>query len=111
MKYVILRDRTRIDNCNDSTTSNSIFAVRDSYEAAGAVRDLFNPENSSVIRVYNEDGTESVVGSDLVLQAGCRITEDGDKFVCEITTRVKTAEEKMQDEIAELQEVVLGEES
>lgn len=107
MKYVILADGTRIDNCNDSTTSNSIFAVRDSYAAAGLVRDNFNSENSSVVRVFNSDDTEDTVGSDLVLLPGCIITEDGANFVCQITLRAKTDNEKMQDEIAELQEAIL----
>lgn len=110
MKYVILLDGTRINDCNDSTTSNSIFAVRDTYEEAGAVRDLFNINNAKAIKVF-EEGTDAEVafGSDLVLIPGCTITEDGEKFVCEITTRIKTEVEKLQDQINELQDVVIEE--
>lgn len=109
MKYVLLADGTRIDNCSDSTTSNSIFAVRSSYGDAGAVRDLFNNKNTAVIRVYNEaTDTESTVGADLVLIPGCTITEDSGTFVCEISTRVKTEMEKINDELHEIQDVLLG---
>ena len=106
--YVILADGTKIENCTNSTTSNSVFAVRNSYSAAGAVRDQFTAENAKVITVYDDEDQETTSGADLVLIPGCKITEDGENFVCEIDTRVKTNEEKMQDEIAELQEAILN---
>lgn len=110
MQYVILADDTRIDNCNDSTTSNSIFAVRSNYSEAGAVRDLFNSINATVVRVYNEKGEETAIGSDLVLVPGAILTENGDGTVtCEITTRVKTEMETMHDQISELQDIIVGE--
>ena len=103
MKYVLLSDGTRIDDCTDSTTSNSIFAVRGTYEAAGAVRDLFTSENSTEISVYDVSTDEKVVeGIDLILVDGCEIHVDGDDIVCEITTRTKTTEEKLLDEIDKL---------
>lgn len=108
MKYVILADGTRIDNCNDSTTSNSIFAVRSSYEEAGAVRDLFTAENSTVIKVYNDKDEEQVIGADLILLDGAKLTVNGEDVICEITTRVKTEMEKVHDEITELQDAVIG---
>lgn len=109
MKYVILTDGTQIDNCTDSTTSQNIVVLRDTYALAGAVRDLFTDDNTSVIEVYEEDGTTSVIGSNLVLVSGCTISETTDGYTCVITLRGKTNEEKMQEEIAELQEIVLEE--
>lgn len=108
MKYVILADNTRIDNCSDSTTSNEIFAVRNSYEEAGAVRDLFTDENSIVVCVYDEQDQLVTKGSNLVLVSGAVIEEQNDKFICAITTRGKSEIETIKDEITELQEAVLG---
>lgn len=108
MKYVVLLDGTMVENCSDSTTSNSIFAIRSNYEEAGAVRDTFTKTNAAVIRVFNEEGTEVAVGSDLVLLDGANLIANGDGTVtCEITTRAKTELEKMHDEISELQDVVV----
>lgn len=108
MKYVILADNTRIDNCNDSTTSNSVFAIRDNYGDAGDVRDLFTAENATVIKVFNENDEEVTKGVDLVLLPGVKLTESEDgKIICEIDTRIKTEMEKIQDEIAELQEAII----
>ena len=108
MKYVILSDNTKIGNCTDSTTSQNIVALRNSYEEAGAVRDMINNDNSEVISVYNEDDTEVVTGSDLVLLAGCTIKEVADGYTCIISLRNKTTEEKMKEQIEELQETILG---
>ena len=115
MYYVVLADGTRIDNCSGSTTSNYICAIRDNYADAGAVRDLITPENAAVIRVYRVDsdkeGSEPVeitVGADLVLIPGADLVEVMDKVECRITTRVKTDVEKLQDEVSELQDVVIG---
>ena len=110
MKYIILSDGTRINNCNDSTTSNSIFAVRDSYGAAGAVRDQFTKTNSSVIKVYDEaDDKEVTFGADLVLEDGCKISFVDGTYVCEITTRQKTEMEVIKDEITEIQDYLIEE--
>ena len=108
MKYVILADNTRINGCTDSTTSNAIYAERDSYEQAGAVRDLFTAENAAVIRVFNSDDTEAVAGANLVLLDGCKISAVSGKYVVEINTRYKTDTEVLTEEVAELQEAVLG---
>ena len=108
MKKVILTDNTKIEKCTDSTTSQYIEAFRSSYEDAGAVRDLITADNSEVITVHNEDDTVAVTGSDLVLLSGCEIKEVTDGFVCIISLRNKTTEEKMQQQIEELQEAVLG---
>ena len=114
MRYVLLADGTKIENCNDSTTSNSIFAVRDTYEDAGAVRDLFTEENAVVIRVFapaekeGEEDVEMVVGSNLVLLDGAKLTKNADgKFVCEINTRVKTENELLNDRISDLEDIVV----
>ena len=114
MRYVLLADNTRIDGCNDSTTSNSIFAVRDTYEDAGAVRDLFTSENAQVIRVFapaEEEGgedVEMVVGSNLVLLDGAKLTKNADgKFVCEIDTRVKTEMELINDRLTDVEDIVV----
>lgn len=108
MKYVVLADNTRIVNCTDSTTSNEIFAVRESYLEAGSVRDLFTDENATVISVYDSEDKLVTKGSNLVLIPGATITEQDGKFICEIKTRVKTEMETIKDEISELQEAVLG---
>lgn len=110
MKLVVLTDGTRIENCADGTSANTIMAVRDSYGNAGAVRDLFTAENSKVIKVYDvgEEETLESTAPDRVLIAGATISENGGNFICTINTRVKSDTEKMQDEIAELQEAILG---
>lgn len=107
MKKVILADGTIIDNCTDSTTSNEIYALRSSYETAGAVRDLFTTTNSKTIEVQDEEGKIVTKGADLVLLDGCTITTTDDGYVCQIRTRIKTETEIMQDQIAELQEAVI----
>lgn len=111
MKLVVLKDGTRIENCADGTTANTIMAIRDSYGNAGAVRDLFNADNTKVLKIYDvtEEGEEFVTTSaNRVLVGGTTITEGEDGFVCAINTREKSITEKMQDEIAELQEAILG---
>ena len=109
MKIVVLTDGTRIEGCSDSTTVNSVLAVRETYEAAGAVRDLFTDENSGAIRILNSDGTEYTTGSGLKLldDAALRATVDG--VICEISLRNKTEIEILQDQIAELQEAIIEE--
>ena len=108
MKYVVLADGTRIDNCNDSTTPNEIYVIRETYGEAAAVRDLFTAENASVIRVYNSNDILDSVGSDLVLEDRANLFPSVEGIICNIIVRAKTNEEKMQDEIRELQDVVLG---
>lgn len=109
MRKVILADGTLIPNCTDSTTSNEIFALRNTYEEAGAVRDLFTPDNSLRIEVKNENDETVVLGTDLILLEGATLSSTGTGVICTITTRVKTELEKMQDEISELQEVIIEE--
>ena len=109
MKKVILKDGTQINNCTDSTTTNEIYALRESYEQAGAVRDLFTAENASVIEVQDSEGEVITRNANLVLIDGATINPSDDGFVCVIKTRVKTETEIMKDEIAELQEAVIGE--
>lgn len=108
MKKVILTDGTIINNCTDSTTSNEIYALKDSYGDAGAVRDLFTTKNSSTIVVKDENDDIVAKGINLVLMNGATIIPENDKFICIIKTRIKTETEIMKDEIAELQEVVIG---
>ena len=107
MKKVILSDGTTITNCTDSTTSNEIYALRETYEQAGAVRDLFTEENAKTITVKDENDITVTVGADLVLISGGELIENPDGIVCCVKTRVKSNMEKMQDEIAELQEIVI----
>lgn len=107
MKKVVLKDGTVIENCTDSTTSNEIYALRKSYEEAGAVRDCFTSENSKTITVKSENDEVITVGADLVLLDGCSINPTEGGYVCAIKTRVKSEMEKMKDEIAELQEIVI----
>lgn len=107
MRKVILADKTVIPNCTDNTTSTEILAVRPTYGEAGAVRDLFTPENSIRIEVKNEDDETVVLNSDLVLLEGADLNETENGVICRVRTRVKTELELMHDEIAELQEVVI----
>ena len=113
MRYIILADDTRIDNCTDSTTSNSISVVATSYQRAGKIRDSFTDENSRVIKVYNAENDDLLeTGADLILIEGCRIyeqkVEDTTQCVCVIATRNKTNEEKLNDRITDLEEAVIG---
>ena len=109
MKSVLLTDGTRIINCSEATTSDSIYIVRDSYEAVGAIRDLFTDNNTNVIIVYDENEQEVNKGIDLILLHGSNIIENEDSIICEVKLRTKTEIEKMQDQITELQEAVIGE--
>ena len=107
MMKVLLADGTIINNCTNSTTSNEIYALRESYGEAGAVRDLFTKENSNVITVKNDTGEVVTKGANLILLDGCEITVAEDGFVCGIKARTKTETEIMKEEIAELQEAII----
>lgn len=109
MKKVILANGTEITNCTDSTTSNEIYVLRDTYALAGAVRDLFTAENAKTIVVKDENDVTITVGADLVLIDGAELSSAVGGVICAIKTRVKSEVEKMQDEIAELQELVIEE--
>lgn len=109
MRKVVLLDGTVVDNLSDSTTANSIVAERPTYGEAGAVRDLFTPENSKTIRILNEQDEEVAVGANLILLGGCKIDDFGSIKRATIETRYKTPTELMQDEIVELQEAIIGE--
>lgn len=108
MKYVILADGTRIEGCTYSTNPENITVQRDSFGEAGAVRDLFTDSNSSVIKVY-DDETEAapIVGTNLVLLPGAELVSDGGYFFCMIKLRVKTKDELINEQIAELQEAII----
>lgn len=109
MKYIILADGTRIENLRDDTTVNHIFAVRNSYEEAAAVRKLFTKENSEVIRIYFDEEHEVNHGAGLILLDGCSIIEDKSEnvFVCQIETRNKDMLDIIQDQLSEIQDVIL----
>lgn len=109
MRYIILADGTTIDNCRDDTTFNDIYVVRDSYEDAAAVRNIFTKENSTVIRIYDNEDHEIGHSADLVLNDGCDIFENYDKtgFICHIRTRYKDILDTILEQISELQDVVL----
>lgn len=110
MKKVILADGTIISNCTDSTTTNEIYVLRESYGDAGAVRDLFNQTNASLIKVEDENGDLLTKNANLVLLEDVSISPVDGGYVCLIKTRVKTEMEIMKDEIAELQEaIIIGE--
>lgn len=108
MRYVILGDGTRIDNCSNSTTSHSILALRDTYANAGAVRDIITQEAAEVVKVFNEDDTVVETGTNLKLVDGANLIVSGEDIICEITLADKTEIEILQDQIAELQEVIIG---
>ena len=109
MKYVVLADGTRIENCSDSTTSTSIFPIRSSYGEAAAVRDTITALNGKNVRVYDENNQMTTSGADLVLIEGVSVHfSDGVGYVAEISLRNKTRDERIDDQIAELQEAVIG---
>ena len=109
MRYVILTDGTRINDCSNSTTGHAILALRDTYEEAGAVRDAVTDENAETVKVFNDDGTEIETVFNLKLVDGASLLPSGNKIQCEITFRDKTEIEILQDQIAELQEAIIEE--
>lgn len=110
MYYVILADGTRIDNCTETTTSNEIYAVRDSFAAAAAVMDLFTKDNCKTVQVFNENNELVTMGSDLSLNPGMDIhhEEDAPDYIACVTLRNKSEMEVLQDQIAELQDAVIN---
>lgn len=109
MKKVVLKDGTEIFNCLDSTTSNEIVFARTTYAEAGAVFDLVNDVNASSIQVFDEEDKLITKGADLILLHNFTLDKKDDDIIGTFKTRVKTSMEKMQDEIVELQEAVIGE--
>ena len=105
--YLLLKDNTRINNVSPSSSPTEIVIIRDSYETAGAVRDLFNLSNSSVIRLYNENGTKADSAADLILLGGCELIVSQEGVLCKVSLRYKTTDEKLQDEIVELQDAII----
>lgn len=108
MRKVVLKDNTKITNCTDSTTTNEIIVLRDTYAEAGAILDTVTPESASVIKVYDEKNELVAEGADLVLIDGGKLDKVENGVTVTFTTRVKTQTEKMQDEIEELQEAIIG---
>lgn len=108
--YIKLTDGTIINNCAEGTTSDTIIHTGETYADAVSILNDMTEDNSSSIRVYNENDEEVASGGNLVLNDTATVgTEDGAK-VCVVTLRHKTNEEIMQDEIAELQEAIIEEE-
>ena len=109
MRTVILADDTRIENCSDSTSVNSVVAVRGTYSEAGAIRDLFTEENSSIIRIEDHEGNLVASSGSLVLLPGVSIRDTAGGVIVEVNLRNKTELEIMQDQITELQEAIIEE--
>lgn len=109
MKTIFLTDGTTIGNCIDSSSPNDIFALRNTYEEAGAVRDLFTDENSGAVRVVDDVTGEEETKGNLLLLPGCDLILSADGILCEIHLRSKTEIEILSDEVAELQEAIIGE--
>ena len=82
MRKVVLANNEVITNCTDATTCNEILAVRDTYEKAGAVRDLFTKENSKRIVVKDENDEVVTTGTDLILLDGATITTYNEDVIC-----------------------------
>lgn len=110
MRYVVLADGTRIDNCTDSTTCNEIYALRETEAAAGEVLSLIDADNATAIRVYDASNDELLsTGVDLkLIDEGTIVPSATGGFICVIKTIKKTDIEIMKEEIAELQEAILG---
>ena len=109
MRTVILADDTRIENCSDSSSVNSIIAVRGTYGEAGAIRDSFTEENSGVIRIEDEEGNPIASSGSLILLPDVTLRETAGGVIVEVRLRNKTEMELMQDQIAELQEAIIEE--
>lgn len=109
MKAVILADGTRIENISDSSTADAILAIRANYAEAGAVRDIFTDANTSSFEIVDENGQKIVSASFIKLLPGAELIESADGIICQTNFRAKTDIEKLQDQITELQDVVIGE--
>lgn len=107
--YALLTDGTRVEGLSASSTASSLLAIREDYGKAGAVRDLFTKENSGTVRLFNDDGSEAGVGTNLKLMDGATLRQSLDCVLCEITFTFKTELEILQDEITELQDAIIGE--
>lgn len=107
--YILLSDNTRVDNCLEGTTSDYIIHGGETHEQAASILDVLTPENTTMIQVFNDNDERVAFASDLILLPGGTIEDRGNSKVCIVKLRHKTAFEKMQDEITELQEVVIEE--
>lgn len=107
--YIKLTDGTVIQNCAEGTTTDNIIHTGETYQDAISILDTVNADNTSSIRVFNDDDTEVAFCGNLVLNSGATVGETEDYKFCIITLRHKTESEIMKDEIAELQEAIIGE--
>lgn len=109
MKTIFLTDGTTIGDCIDTSSPNDIFVLRETYAAAGAVRDLFTEENTGAIKIVDDVTGEEMSGGNLKLLPGANLMNSADGILCEIHLRTKSELEIMRDEISELQEAIIGE--
>lgn len=107
MRAVILADGTRIENISDSSSVDAILAIRENYEKAGAVRDIFTTENSTSFEIVDEEGQQIAVASEVVLGDGAQLYSTEGGVICQVNFRPKTDVEILQDEVKELQDVVI----
>lgn len=107
MYKVVLSDGTVINNCLEGTTSDHIVAYGSTNAEAAAAADLITSENSDAITVLDENDKIVVSAGDLVLLPGATLSESGEGFTCTISLRHKTHDELVDEQIAELQEVVI----
>lgn len=107
MYHVILFDGTRIDNCLEFTTSDTIVHAGETYSDAVSILDVITPQNAKVVRVYNGDNLEVAHGGDLVLNPGGSLGESDGYKTCTVTLRAKTRDELLDEQISELQDAIL----
>ena len=105
---VVLKDGTTITGCTDSTSCNGVYIKRNNFANAGVELDKINSENVKEIKVYNDEDELIDSAVDLVFSGYFIDSYEENGVVVVFTTRAKTNEEKMQDEIAELQEAIIG---
>lgn len=107
--YIKLTDGTIINNCAEGTTTDNIIHTGETYQDAIEILDIVNADNTSSVRVFNDKDEEIAFCGNLVLNSGATVGETEDYKFCTITLRHKTESEIMKDEIAELQEAIIGE--
>lgn len=109
MRYVKLSDGTTIRDCSDATTCFEIFAIRDTAADAASVSEVITNDNCRNIKVFDQD-SETLISSatNLKRDPGCRVEELGDKYVCWIMLSSMSRLDIVEEEIAELQEAIIG---
>ena len=109
MYYIKLTNGTTINNCTEETIPNNIVHVGETYADAVSILNEMTEENTSSIRVYNENDELVSSEGNLVLSNSAVVINKGEYKTCTVTLRRKSEMEVMQDQISELQEAIIEE--